>query len=779
MRPGTLPGRLRGELTEFVGRRAELAQVRQALGSARLVTLTGPGGIGKTRLAVQVAVGARRAFRDGVWLAEFGNLHDPALLVSEVARALGLADQSARWVVATLSDYLAARQALLVLDGCEHLAEACAVMADTLLRECPGLRIMATSRHVLGVPGEVTVSVPPMTVPAAASSGGPEDLLQYEAVRLFASRAAAVLPGFTLDADNGPAVAGVCRALDGIPLAVELAAVRLRSLSPGQILTRLDSRFQLLSSGSPADVPHHRTLQAALEWSYGLLTDAERALWRRVSVFAGSFDLDAAEAVCAGDEIPVERVADLVDGLVAKSILLRDTGPGAARYRLLDTIGEFGLQKLRAKGREREFRLRHREWYAALAGRWDAFGPGRAEWIAALDTDHENLRAALAFSLSEPQEVAAGASMACDLWRYWDTHGHLTEGRRILAALLEKLDETARERPRALWMSGYLAMVQMDLPAARRLLEAALSAAGCVGDTRAVAYASVYLGYVLYSTGEAARGQELVGGALRLHRECADLVGVATSLLFGGFVHMCSGEFADAADRFGECMGLAGSDGNLWAQAHAQWGLAVVSWLLGAVRGAGALASAGLRTACDVDDRIAAAQCLDALAWVAASQKKAARAVTLLGAADAIRAAVFAMRPRALSAYHDAALGPALASLPRAEHQEAYAKGAAMHPAEAIAYALGESPAAAAPPGAGTGERRQRLTRREQEVAALVVRGLSNGQIASTLVISPRTAETHIQHIMTKLGFSTRAEIAAWSAAPPEGQPPPRLSVGA
>jgi predicted ATPase/DNA-binding NarL/FixJ family response regulator len=777
MRPATLPGRLRGELTEFIGRRAELAQVRQALGSARLVTLTGPGGIGKTRLAVQVAASARRAFPDGVWLAELANLRDPALLVSEVARVLGLSDQPTRWVVATLSDHLAALHVLLVLDGCEHLSEACAVMADTLLRDCPRLHIMATSRHVLGVPGEFTVVVPPMAVPALTSSCGPDDLLQYEAVRLFTSRATAVLPGFMLDADNCSAVAGVCRALDGIPLAVELAAVRLRSLSPAQILTRLDSRFQLLSSGSPAAVPHHRTLQAALEWSYGLLTDAERALWRRVSVFTGSFDLDAAEAVCSGDEIPVEQVADLVDGLVAKSILLRDTARGPARYRLLDTIGEFGLQKLRVLGREREFRLRHREWYGALAGRWEAFGPGRAEWIAVLDTDHQNFRAALAFSLSQPQEVAAGASMACDLWRYWDTRGHLTEGRRILAALLENLDETDGVRPRAMWMAGYLAMVQMDLPAARRLLEAALSAAGSASDPQAIAYATTYLGYVLYSTAEAVRGRALVEDGLRLHRDHADVIGVVTSLLYCGFVHMCSGEYIKAADRFGECMELAESSGNLWAQAHAHWGLAVVSWLLGDVQEAGARASAGLRTGRHVDDRIAVAQCLEALAWVAASQKKSARAMTLLGAADSIRAAILAMRAGALSAHHDAALRPALAFLPGAERQEAYAKGAAMQPAEAVAYALGELPAAG-PRGAGTSERRHRLTRREREVAMLVAQGLSNGQIASTLVISPRTAETHVQHIMTKLGFSTRAQIAAWSAATPEGQPPPRLSVG-
>jgi predicted ATPase len=375
MDSGKSAGRLRGELTEFVGRRAELAQVRAALEGARLVTLTGPGGIGKTRLALQAAAGVRRAFADGVWLTELGGLRDPGLLVAEVARSLGLSDRSSRWVVAGLSDYLEGRQALLVLDGCEHLADACAVMADALLRSCPQLRIMATSRHVLGVAGEVTIAVPPMTVPPAGLADA-EELMRFEAVRLFAERAAAVLPGFAVGGANSVAVAGVCRALDGIPLAVELAAVRLRSLSPDQILSRLGSRFQLLSSGSPADVPHHRTLRAALEWSYGLLTEAEQAMWRRVSVFAGSFDLDAAEAVCAVGRVAAGETADLIDALVAKSILLRGAGRGTARYRLLDTIGEFGLEKLRAQGNERRLRLRHRDWYAAWPRGRRRSGPG-------------------------------------------------------------------------------------------------------------------------------------------------------------------------------------------------------------------------------------------------------------------------------------------------------------------------------------------------------------------------------------------------------------------
>ena len=760
--------RLRGELTEFVGRRSELTGVREALGAARLVTLTGPGGIGKTRLAIEAASGARRAFRDGVWLAELGSLRDAALLVPEVARSLGLSDRSARWAVAALADHLAGRQLLLVLDQCEHLADACAVMADALLRGCPDLRIIATSRHVLGVTGEVTVTVPPLTVPGEGQPAVPEELLQYEAVRLFTDRAVAVQPGFTLDAASGAAVAGICRRLDGIPLAIELAAVRLRSLSPGQILSRLDSRFGLLSVGGPAGQPHHRTLQAALEWSYGLLTEAEQSMWRRVSVFAGSFDLDAAEAVCAVGRITADQVVDLIDALVAKSILLR-TGRRTVRYRLLDTIGEFGLSKVRGRGNERRLRLRHLRWYAALAARQEAFGPGRVPWIAALDADHENLRAALDFSLSEPSEIAAGAQMACDLWRYWDTHGHLTEGRRMLTTVLDRLDQAAAVRPRALWVAGFLTQVQGDIPAARTLLETALSAARAAGDVRAEAWASSFLGWDLYFLGDPGQGHALAQAALRRHRESADQVGEVLALMQIGYIHLCADEPEQAADWFGECARACESSGNVWYHAYAQWGLGVAALLSADHDRAATLAGMALRTLRHMDDPMGVVLCVDALAWVAAARQEPVRALTLLGAADAAWAAIPAAPAVPLRRHHDAALDEARKAVPDGEDRAALAAGTAMSQADVVAFALGESSRPAAPSGgtgtgAGPGTGPGALTRREQEVAALVAQGLSNAQIAAMLVISARTVETHVQHIMDKLGFRTRAQIAAWSA---------------
>ncbi len=510
---GSSIGRLRGEVSGFVGRRSELAAIRAALGGARLVTLCGPGGIGKTRLAVRAAWEARRAFGDGVWLVELASLRDPALLASEVARGVGLLDQSAGWAVATLSEHLAGRQALLVLDNCEHLLDACAVLAGAVLRACPGVRILATSRQALGVTGEVTVAVPPLSVPDRGDLRSPEKLLQFEAVRLFAERGAAVLPGFGIDAANGQAVTDLCVRLEGIPLAIELAAVRLRALSPEQILARLGDRFRLLSAGDPAD-PRHRTLQATLDWSYNLLPQPEQAMWRRASVFAGSFDLDAAEAVCGGDGVAAGAIVDLVDQLVTKSILRRSPGGDPARYRMLDTVREYGQQRLREAGHAQALRRRHRDFYARLAARRDALGPRQLEWIDALDADHENLRAALEHGGGETAEAAAELAMACDLWLYWETRGHLTEGRRHMDALLAHAGSPCPLRTRGLWAAGYLALVQGDALAASRLLEAALRAAVDQSDAEAIAYASSFLGRAVWFLSDPARGLALTEEAL-------------------------------------------------------------------------------------------------------------------------------------------------------------------------------------------------------------------------------------------------------------------------
>lgn len=772
--PGGL-GMLGGELTGFVGRRGELAGVREALAGARLVTLTGPGGIGKTRLAARAAAEMRRGFRDGVRVVELAGLRDAALLAGEVARSLGLLDQSSRWGVAALAERLADQQILLVVDNCEHLRDACAVLAGALLRACPELRILATSREVLGVNGEVTFPVPPMPVPAEDGLPGAESLLGYEAVRLFAERGAAVLPGFAVDAGNGQAVAELCRRLEGIPLAIELAAVRLRSMSTGQILARVEDRFGLLSLGDRAQ-PRHETLHAALAWSHDLLSVAEQRLWARCSVFSGSFDLDAAEAVCAGQGVTRGAVADLVDALVAKSVLVRRPGGELARYLLLDTIREYGRRRLQETGRERLVFRRHRDWYAAAAARQEALGAQQIQWIDRLDADHQNLRAALEFCLSQPGEAAAGLQMACDLWLYWETRSHLTEGRRFVDALAGQVGP-GRLRTRGRWVAGYLALVQGDAGAARRWLEEARAAGERLGDAQAVAYASQFLGRALWFTGESDRGAALTEEALGHHRAAGDWQGVVLTLVQLGVMRTFMGHPEAAVGLFGECADLCQKRGERWNRSYALWGLGLATWLLGDGERASEMERAALRTKRDIGDQVGMALCLDALAWVAASRDQAVTAAGLLGAAAAAWTAIPATLPGPLVRHRQAAVTRAQAALGAASFAAHLTRAQAMPVAAAVASALEEPAPAATDSPADNAQ--ARLTAREREVAALVAAGLSNRQIAAQMVISVRTVETHVQHIMVKLGFTARTQIAAWAAAEAAGSAAAGLTLPA
>src|SRR6516225_9643420 len=353
-------GNLPAELTSFVGRRGELAEVRRLLAGSRLVTLTGVGGVGKTRLAVRAAAGLRRAFRDGVWLVQLDQLRDPALVAQAVAGALGLQDRAGYAPAAALAEYLAGRQLLLVLDNCEHLVDAAAKLADLLLRAAAELRVLATSREALTMTGETVLAVPPLPVPEARQPLAAAELGVFPAVRLFAERAAQVVPGFAVTEANVAAVAGICRRVDGLPLAIELAAARLPVLSAEQIEERLSDRLGLLTRGGRARPARQQTLRASIEWSHELCSRAERLLWARCSVFAGGFELDAAEGVCAADRLAAGRVLDLLAALAGKSILTTGHLERVARYRLPEPLREFGQERLRESGEEAALRRRRR-----------------------------------------------------------------------------------------------------------------------------------------------------------------------------------------------------------------------------------------------------------------------------------------------------------------------------------------------------------------------------------------------------------------------------------
>ena len=416
-------GNLPAELTSFVGRRGEVAEVRRLLSRSRLITLTGVGGVGKTRLALRVATGLRRALRDGVWLVQLDQLRDEALVAQAVGGALGL-QRRAGAPEAVLAEYVADRRLLLVLDNCEHLVDAVAKLADQLLRAAPGLRVLATSRESLNIAGETVLPVPPLAAPDPGQPLTVATLARFPAVALFAERAAQVAPGFSVTEANRAAVTGICRRLEGLPLAIELAAAQTRVLSPEQIQARLGDRLGLLTQGSRANPARQQTLRASIAWSYELCSEAERLLWARLSAFAGGFELDAAEGICADDRLTAEDVLELLAALADKSVLIAEHGGGVVRYRLSETLREFGQECLQRAGEDTALRRRHRDWYEQLARQADTGWPSRqtADLTARLFREHANVRAAQDFCQAEPGEAEAGLRIALHVWRffYWD-----------------------------------------------------------------------------------------------------------------------------------------------------------------------------------------------------------------------------------------------------------------------------------------------------------------------------------------------------------------------
>jgi predicted ATPase/DNA-binding CsgD family transcriptional regulator len=762
-------GNLPVDVTSFVGRRRELAEVRGLLSVSRLVTLTGMGGVGKTRLAMRAAAEMHRAFTDGVWLVELAGLQDAGLVGETVAVALGFQDHSVGLSVGTLSDLLAKRRLLLVLDNCEHLLDGCAVLADTLLRACPGLRILATSRRPLGIAGEHSVAVPPLSVPGQDRPYSSEGLAQYEAVTLFVERGAAVHAGFAIDASNEMAVAAICQRLDGIPLALELAAGRLRALSADQLLARLDDRYGLLTGGSRAALPRQQTLRALIDWSFGLCAMAEQLLWARLSVFTGGFDLDAAEAVCSGGEIPASEVLDLLAGLVEKSVVVAEDNGRRVRYQLSETLREYGRERLAEAGETQEMRHRHRDWCKGLVVRAEAgwFGPDQVDLFVRLGLEHVNIRSALSFCLTESGESEAGLAIASALRFYWHTSGRLNEGRHWLDQLLARHIDPSPMRLRGLYVCGYLATLLSDFAAAGRLLEEAQLLARQFDDADDAAYVTQIRGLAALFQGDPVRAAELLAQALEAHRGLGNLAAIAYDQIELALTAALLGDDHRAVGLFEECLALTESRGEHWIRGLALWALGVEACRQGDQRRATMAERESIRLRLPLDDRLNIGLNLKVLAWTASADGDGERAARLFGAAEAIGDAV-GMSPTALghlSGLQDQYETAARHVISVAAFDRAFNQGRGLGFDQAVAYALGNN---GQPPGkpsptldtAVPGS----LTRREREVAELITRGLSNREIARTLVIAQRTAEGHVEHILTKLGFTNRAQVAAWVA---------------
>jgi non-specific serine/threonine protein kinase len=765
-------GDLPVELNSFVGRRRELSEIRRLLSTNRLVMLTGVGGVGKTRLALRAAAQVRRSFADGVVLVELAALKDPMLLAQTVCRAVGIADQTARDPAEVLGEFLADRKLLLVVDNCEHLLPPIAQLLVDLLRVAGKLRILATSREPLNVVGEQLYPVAPLPVPDDPQPEHAAAVLRYGGVALFADRAAAVQPAFAVTDANAAVVARLCRRLDGIPLAIELAAARLRVLSLEQVADRLDDRFRFLTGGDRTALPRHQTLRAAIEWSFDLCPKPERLLWVRAAVFAGSFDLEAAERVCAGPALPADDVFEAIGGLVGKSVLVVEPDADDQRYRLLETLRLFGLERLRDPAEahhrytvdEAELRRRHRDFYLALAERFHAgwFGPDQVAWSRRMHAELANLRAALAYCLSGPDPGCTGLRLAGGLHYLWYACGVIREGRTWLERALAAIPSPGVPRVRALGAYMRVLLVLGEHEAAAAVAAECRDLALRFDQPTYRSDALVIIGYDLLYRGDVAGARTtleqavaLSGGPVQPQLAYAD-VGLGLALLVAGDVGRAGEVLAESEE-------VCRAHGDRWYLGLVMFTFALQALAIPDVPLAHAYGRDCLRLRMALNDVYGIGYAVEVLAWAAAAAGDHRRAARLLGAAERqwhdvggspLSGGQLVRRQEAADAAR-AALG---ASGYEAEHRQ----GGALSLDGMVAYALG-APVAADATGRAADDR-PRLTRREGEVAALVAEGLTNKQIAAHLVISQRTAESHVENILSKFGFTSRAQIATWYA---------------
>ncbi|MGH4034288.1 ATP-binding protein [Actinomycetota bacterium Odt1-20B] len=696
---GRCAGDLPAEAAELIGRRAELAQVRRLFGDSRLVTLTGVGGVGKTRLALRAAHAARPSFRDGVWWVDLSALRRGALLEHVIAEVLPLADQTTRPMADVLADYLADRELLLVFDTCEHLVDRCAPMAEALLAAAPGLRILVTSRRPLGLGAERLLTVAPLPVRGEGGHGGEAD-----AVALLAARAAEAVPGFAVCDANRSGLVRLCHRLDGLPLAIELAAARLRDLSMAELTARLDDRFSVLGTTEElvheADPPWHQALRTAIGWSHELCDPHERLLWARLSVFAGGFDAAAARDVCADARLPEGAIEGLLAGLADKSLLTFAPGGGSGtRYRMLDTIREFGACWLRSLGEERTLRHRHLEHYRTLAHRADAawMGPDQLVWYERTVAEHANLRAALDLCLAE-RDGGTAAELGGTLWFLWFACGFVREGRHYLDQVLALDDTPAPARARALFARGIVAAAQGDTETIAAVAAAFREATADDTDETSPVAAAILEGQALALSGQLTRAVEVFGTTPRRPAD-GGRYHEAWFLAVAGraVVHNFIGEFTEAMAAADEVASECARRGETWAHAWADYMRALAALGLGRVEEAAARARTALDGKRRFRDHLAIAMAIDVLASAAVAAGQAECAARLLGIAEQTWHAIGTPQMGV-----DGLVGARIATEKQARgligddaYRTAFDTGYAAAPDAALAYALTPPPAPA------------------------------------------------------------------------------------
>jgi predicted ATPase/DNA-binding CsgD family transcriptional regulator len=803
------------EPNSFVGRERELDELRRFVPSTRAVTLCGPGGIGKTRLALRVLAELADDFPDGVWFVELGDVRQPELVVSRVASVIGVDEEPGRPLLETLADALRPRRLLLALDTCEHLIDSCALLCHRLLASSQGLHVLATSREPLRMAAEAVWQVPPLSLPQPGVPEAPEELSRYEAVRLFGDRAEASLPGFALGAGNLPAVSALCRSLDGVPLAIELAAAWVRVLSVEQIVTRLDDRFRLLTSGDRTAPPRQRTLRAAIDWSHDLLAGREQVMLRRLSVFAG-WSLEMAEQICPSDDLPAADVLDLLAALADKSLVVVDSGAhGQTRYRMLDTIREYAAARLAAAGeaamlqqRLHDYTLRETErlmqmGMALVPAPW----PVTVQTFRRFDSDLGNLRQVLGRCLAG-REAEIGLRICTAMAPVWIVRGSFAEGAEWFDSFLA-LDSPVAPVPAAVLGPAMVGRAQLALAsdpvgaqvraaeglevcrgagadfwtatglnlltevalhagrdgeAADRAGEA-LAAARAAGDRWNEGYALGTMAAAAGQRGDLAEAQRLGEAALAIMRGIDQQWGVARTLLGLGDLARLSGDAYGARRRYEEALAILREVNSRPEMARCLAGLGRIAMDEGQIAVGRQHLTRSIELSRSIGSRIGTIRGVEAFAALAVAEEQPERAVRLAAAAAALREA--AQLPPRPAAWTDRYLAVAR-DLGQQAVDRLWEQGSGLDASSAVQLALegGPQPAADRPGTAPSAVRLAPaggLTPRELEIVALIAKGHSNKAIGEELVISPATSARHVANIMLKLGLRSRAQIAAWA----------------
>lgn len=808
------------QLTSFVGREAEITEVERLLPTTRLLTLTGPGGVGKTRLALQVAEQLLPQFAQEVWVVDLVVVSESAQVPQALAQALGIRKEADRSLLATLCEALTHRRLLLVLDNCEHLVAACAEIVVALLHACPHLTLLVTSREALGVGGELvwsvpSLSLPPLSLRRSAPGRSTEEVAQVgasEAVQLFLERARAVRPAFGLTPQNAPALAEVCQRLDGIPLAIELAAARMQVLAVEQLATRLDNRFRLLTGGSRTALPRQQTLEATLAWSHDLLSEKERVLFRRASVFAGSWTLEAAEDVCVGQGIAQAEILDGLAQLVKKSLIFVEAHEPEARYRLLETVRQYGRERLGEAGEAAWIHERHLGYVLSLTRAAESKLPGAEQliWTQRLGHEYANLRAAFDWALESGAEAQA-LELAAGLCRFWLVRGQEAEGMEWLEAALRRTERLrpTEERAQALWACGslasrqsayqearrcletslaifralgnqqgaaqalcelgMLALYERDFPAARAALEEGIPVLEQAGDTWELPIALGVLSIVAFEQGDYAQARTLMERNVARARRLRNPWHLGVALTRLGELSRFEGDLVQAERCYTEALSLFQQMENINLSAMILGNLSQVALLRGDPRRAAVLELESLHLHFRYQgskEHIYGG--LVGLAGITSSLGHPRVSARLFGAAEALRETYGVVLNHTDQAQYTRDLAALRAALDESTREKAWAEGRQLSPEQAVALvdALqpAETPAPASAVAARPAKHLAALSAREVEVLHLLAQGLTNKQVADQLVLSRHTVHRHVANILTKLNLPSRAAAAAYAA---------------